>query len=58
MVTVTGFWGVALAAGAALGGVIQDPLTLIYILVAINLLAAAAAGFRLTGHRRWRWRWR
>lgn len=41
--TVTGFGGVALAAGAALGGVLHDPLTLICMLVAINLLAEALA---------------
>jgi hypothetical protein len=58
MVTVTGLGGVALSAGAALGGLVGDPRTLIYIFVAINLLAAVTAGFRLTGHWLWRWRWR
>jgi MFS family permease len=44
MVTVTGLGGVALSAGAALGGLVADPLALIYIFVAINLLAAVTAG--------------
>ena len=46
MTTVSGAGQVAVAAGGALGGVVSAPLTLIYILVAINLVAAgvAAAG--------------
>jgi hypothetical protein len=43
MTTLTGVAGLMLAAGAALGGVVDDPLILILIFVAANLTAAAAA---------------
>ncbi|HEY5188182.1 MAG TPA: MFS transporter [Solirubrobacteraceae bacterium] len=52
MMTVSGFSAVALAAGAAIGGAVTNPLVLIDLLVAVNLLAAAvAAGPRLPGRR-------
>src|SRR5664280_590187 len=52
MMTVSGFTAVALAAGAAIGGAVTNPLVLIDLLVAVNLLAAAvAAGPRLPGRR-------
>ncbi|MGH2876102.1 MAG: MFS transporter [Solirubrobacteraceae bacterium] len=40
MTTVSSATGVALAAGAALGGAVEDPTTLIWLLVAVNLAAA------------------
>jgi MFS family permease len=43
MTTLTGVAGLMLAAGAALGGVVHDPLILILIFMATNLIAAAAA---------------
>lgn len=43
MTTITGVAGLAMSAGAALGGAIADPLTLILVFTAINLVAATAA---------------
>ncbi|MFZ1996068.1 MAG: MFS transporter [Solirubrobacteraceae bacterium] len=43
MTTVAGISQLMLSAGAALGGAIHDPTTLILIFVAVNLIAAAAA---------------
>ena len=40
MTTLTGISGLALAAGAALGGAVHDPLALIIVFTAINLVAA------------------
>jgi MFS family permease len=41
--TLSGVSGLTLAAGAALGGVIHDPVVLILVFTAINLVAALAA---------------
>jgi MFS family permease len=43
MTTVASISSLALAAGAAIGGAIHDPRTLIAVFIAINLIAAAAA---------------
>ncbi|MGA9860340.1 MAG: MFS transporter [Solirubrobacteraceae bacterium] len=43
MTTLTGIGGLALAAGAALGGTLHDPVTLILMLTAVNLIAAAVS---------------
>jgi MFS family permease len=43
MTTLSSVSGLTLAAGAALGGVIHDPLILIVVFTAANLIAAAAA---------------
>jgi MFS family permease len=43
MTTVSSFSGLTIAGGAALGGVIHDPLALIIVFTAINLIAASAA---------------
>ena len=43
MTTVTSFSGLTMAGGAALGGVIHDPLALIIVFAAINLIAAATS---------------
>ena len=43
MTTVASLSALALSAGAALGGVLHDPLALIGVFVATNLLAAAGA---------------
>jgi predicted MFS family arabinose efflux permease len=43
MTTVTGVSQLALSAGAALGGAIHDPMTLIVMFVVVNLVAAAGA---------------
>ncbi len=43
MTTVTSISQLMLSAGAALGGVIHDPMTLIAMFVAVNLVAAAGA---------------
>ncbi len=43
MTTVSGISQLALAAGAALGGAVHDPLVLIIVFTAINLIAASAA---------------
>jgi MFS family permease len=43
MTTLTGVSGLTLAAGAALGGAVQDPLVLILMFTAVNLIAASAA---------------
>lgn len=43
LTTISGVASLTLAAGAALGGAIQDPLTLILVFTAINLVAALAA---------------
>jgi hypothetical protein len=43
MTTVTSLSQLMLSAGAALGGAIHDPLTLIVMFVAVNLVAAAGA---------------
>jgi MFS family permease len=43
MTTLTGISGLTLAAGAALGGAIHNPLTLVLLFTATNLIAAATA---------------
>ncbi len=43
MSTISGVTGMTLAAGGAIGGAVDDPLTLIFIFVATNLIAAAVA---------------
>ncbi|MDQ6804145.1 MAG: hypothetical protein M3065_04095 [Actinomycetota bacterium] len=43
MTTVSSFSGLMIAGGAALGGVVHDPLALIIVFTAINLNAASAA---------------
>lgn len=43
LTTVSGFSGLALSAGAAVGGAIDDPLALIGVFIAVNLVAAVAA---------------
>jgi hypothetical protein len=43
MTTVTSISQLTLSAGAALGGAIHDPMTLILMFVAVNLIAAAGA---------------
>jgi MFS family permease len=43
LTTVSGFSGLALSAGAAAGGAIDDPLALIGVFIAVNLVAAVAA---------------
>jgi MFS family permease len=43
MTTVTSFSQLMLSAGAALGGALHDPVTLIVMFVAVNLIAAAGA---------------
>lgn len=43
MTTLNGVSGLAVAAGAALGGVVDDPLGLIVVFTAVNLIAAASA---------------
>jgi MFS family permease len=43
MTTVTSISQLMLSAGAALGGAIHDPMTLILMFVAVNLIAAAGA---------------
>jgi MFS family permease len=43
MTTLTGVSGLTIAAGAALGGVVHDPLTLIVVFTVINLIAASSA---------------
>ena len=43
MTTVSSFSGLMIAGGAALGGVVHDPLALIIAFTAINLIAASAA---------------
>jgi hypothetical protein len=43
MTTVTSISQLMLSAGAALGGALHDPLVLIVMFVAVNLVAAAGA---------------
>lgn len=43
LTTVSGFSGLALSAGAAVGGAVADPLTLVFVFTAVNLIAAASA---------------
>jgi MFS family permease len=43
MTTVSSFSGLMIAAGAGLGGIVHDPLALIIVFTAINLIAASAA---------------
>jgi hypothetical protein len=43
MTTVASVSALTLSAGAAIGGAIHDPGTLIIVFIAVNLVAAAAA---------------